>query len=558
MSTRFRIGLASCIVLVCSVAGYSAPLSYQQAVSSATPVLYYKLNEISGSAINYGSLGATFNATYFGTIQRGAATVGGDTGAIFDGSDDYVESGAAVPAGLTGNPTFSIETVAVIRCNGTNSQYPPFLHWGTGGIAKEVYFGMHGNDLNRVYAGFHSGGMFTANATPVGQWMHLVWVRQGGGNAVTGSTLYINGQSVALSIDLGLCCGNSIPSVTSTPFHINRASSGTVSFAGEIDDVAVYDRALTPSEISSHYQLLVAPPSAGLGDMNCDAFVNGGDIDGFINALLDAPGYSARFPMCNNLNGDFTGDSIVGSTDVPLFIQRIFSPAASTYAQTILTDSPFLYYRFSDGGSTAHNYGSLGGLYDALYFGSPTFVPSVSGDGAVSFAGPGDYLQSISDVPAFLTGNPSFSAEAIFRTTCDVQNYPSLLGWGTSGTGHEVYFSASFNRADWFYAGFYNAGLRTVASLPPAQWTHVVWVRQGGGDSGTGTTLYVNGQPVALTPDTVLCCNPTTPSVNSSPFLINRGSDLTRYLVGAIDEVVLFGYTLTPAQVLSHYNSIGN
>lgn len=558
MFTRFSASASASVVLLCAGFALSAQPAYQQAISSSSPLLYYKLNETSGPAINYGSLGSTFNATYFGTIQRGAATMGGDTGAIFDGTDDYLESGAAAPAGLTGNPTFSIETVAVIRCNGMNSNYPPFLHWGTGGTVREVFFGPRSGDLNRIFTGFYQGGAMTSGTTPVGQWMHLVWVRQGGGDASTGSTLYVNGQSVGLTVDTFLCCGSSVPNVTSSPFRINRASSNTVTMTGEIDELALYDRALSGTEVASHYQMLIAPQSAGRGDMNCDGNVNGDDIDGFIIALLDPAGYSSQFATCDIHNGDFTGDNLVTSSDVSPFIQRLFTPPASNYAQTVLTDSPLLFYRFGEGASTAHNYGSLGTTYDAIYFGSPTMVQSISGDGAVAFAGPNDYLQTGPDVPAAMTGNPTFTAEAIYLTTCTVQLYPPLLGWGTSGTGNEVYFSPQSIRADRFYAGFFNAGLRTVDSLPPAQWTHVVWVRQGGGDSETGTTLYVNGQAVALTHDSDLCCGPLTPTVGSSPFRINRASESVRYFVGAIDELALYDHTLNASQVLAHYNAIGH
>jgi len=178
--------LATAVLTAPAVA---APFAFQQAINTSAPILYYQLNESSGNAINHGSLGAGFDATYNGTIQRAVPTPAGDTGAIFDDVNDYLESLTTSPAALSGNPTFSAETLVAIRCSATSNFYPPFLHWGQGTTSQEVFFSLRANESNNAYAGFYNGGLMTTDPTPVGEWMHLVWVRQGGGNAATGTTL---------------------------------------------------------------------------------------------------------------------------------------------------------------------------------------------------------------------------------------------------------------------------------------------------------------------------------------------------------------------------------
>lgn len=120
-----------------------------------------------------------------------------------------------------------------------------------------------------------------------------------------------------------------------------------------------------------------------------------------------------------------------------------------------------------------------------------------------------------------------------------------------------MFFSFHFSSAEQFFGGFYNAGVRTVDALPQGQWVHLVWTRQGGGDSQTGSILYVNGQAVAQTVATDLCCNPQIPNVGSAAFRINRARDHTRYFVGQLDEVALYDYVLTPGQVVEHYEALG-
>ncbi|HWL94721.1 MAG TPA: LamG domain-containing protein, partial [Phycisphaerae bacterium] len=282
-----------------------ASTDFQQAIADSVPIIHYQLNETSGPAINHGSLGAAFDATYFGTPRRGATTFTEDAGVAFNGVDDYLESLTPAPAALNGNPTFTIETLVVAQCNGTAAFYPPFLHWGNPGTGAGVFFGFR-NELNRVFVGFYNGGLRTVDVTPVGEWMHLVWVRQGGGNSVTGSALYLNGQQISLIQDGALFT----PNVTATAFRINRAQDGSRHFDGEMDELAVYDRALSEAEILAHYEQLL-PRSAGRGDLNCDGHFNGEDISAFVTASLNPPDYEEDFPLCDIADGDFTGDSAV-------------------------------------------------------------------------------------------------------------------------------------------------------------------------------------------------------------------------------------------------------
>lgn len=558
MSTGRGFLVAAVLSAVLSNQAPAASPAFQQAVANSTPLLYYKLNEASGAAINYGSLGAAFNATYFGTIQRDVSTaIGGDSGVLFDGDDDYLESGAVAPAGLTGNPTFTAEALVVARCNGAVGFYAPFLHWGSGGTGQEVYFSYRGNSADRVYCGFYNGGQMTNVNVPIGAWMHVVWVRQGGGNAGVGTTLYINGQPIATANDNGLCCGGLVPNVNATEFRVNRGRDLVRYFTGILDEVALYDRALSAGEVAAHYAALTLPSSLK-GDLNCDNYVNGFDVDGFVTALLDPADYAVRFPGCNPLNGDFNASTSLTTADISPFVLRLLSGANSPYQQAVMADAPRLYYTFDEGTTVAANHGSLGSAYHAYYNQHTASIPSAAGDRAIFVTGANSFLVTAASAPAAFTGNPSFSAEALIMPTCAAVNYPAILNWGTPVTGREVFFGFRGNRTDQVFTGFFAAGIAMNGSILPAQWVHVVWTRQGGGDASTGSTLYVNGQPVALTPDPILCCNMSIPDVAASPFRINLTADGVRNFVGGIDEVALYDTVLTPVQVLAHYNALPN
>lgn len=253
IGTRFGFGL---MLLCCPAGAFAASTNFQSVVLADAPVLYYQFNEPLGQATNYGSLGAAFNATYFGAPQRAVATAGGDTGVQFNGANDYLESASIAPPFLTNNPTFTAEAVFFVPTNGSANLWAPFLHWGesTGTpTMKSVYFSFSNNDANRLFAGFYNGGLRTAQPVPLGHWHHLLWVRQGGGAANAGTTLYLDGVSVNLENDPALPSDGAVPAVVATAFRINRAQDLTRYFTGILDELALYNRVLTPGQVLTHY-----------------------------------------------------------------------------------------------------------------------------------------------------------------------------------------------------------------------------------------------------------------------------------------------------------------
>jgi hypothetical protein len=239
----------------------AATNAFHAAVLADAPILYYQFNELTGDAINYGSLGAGHNATYNGTITRGASTPAGDDAVSFDAVDDYLQSVGVAPASVLGNPTFSVETIVFVPIAGGGvSFYGPFLHWGPSppgaSDGKSVYFSFSANDPTEIYTGFYNGGLQSpTGAFALGRWHHVVWVRTGGGAANVGSKLYIDGVDLTASLfnDVNLCCNTLTPAVEASQFRVNRAQDMTRFFVGSIDEVALYDKALTAQDVSEHF-----------------------------------------------------------------------------------------------------------------------------------------------------------------------------------------------------------------------------------------------------------------------------------------------------------------
>jgi hypothetical protein len=110
----------------------------------------------------------------------------------------------------------------------------------------------YGN-VNSIEAQFHTTGSGLTNAanTPagsilVGVWYHIVITSDGIGNV---SKIYINGLSQALSGGWGFLD----PTATNT-FEIGYKTSATARmYNGAIDELRIYDKVLTDSEVRALY-----------------------------------------------------------------------------------------------------------------------------------------------------------------------------------------------------------------------------------------------------------------------------------------------------------------
>jgi hypothetical protein len=255
--TRILVHCITIAILTLPSALQAARPEYQAQIALSAPSLYYQFNEASGVSVNHGSLGSDFDLTYFGAPTRQAATLAGDSGVAFSTVSDYLESAAVAPAQFTGNPTMSAEALFFVPVGGVCKLWAPFLHWGpspTGSeTAKSVYFSFSHDDPTSAFAGFYNGGLKSTGSMPLGRWHHFVWVREGGGNALTGTTVYIDGQDVSLVADPDLSNDNLTPAVTATEFRVNRARDFIRYFTGTLDELALYDHALTAQEVADHF-----------------------------------------------------------------------------------------------------------------------------------------------------------------------------------------------------------------------------------------------------------------------------------------------------------------
>jgi hypothetical protein len=273
-----------------ALSSIAAPTTlYQLTVLSNNPIAYWRLNEgpDNGSG-NNGTIAHDYAGGHNGTYNNAELGFPGlgsvdstDTAALFgvfnsSPSNSYVSeiNGSVSPINFAqpsgNNGEFSVEAWV----NSTNAQM-----LGAGIVAKGYGNGGEQFDMD-VYGGFRffvrdaSGvvhGPTLSTAPTIGKWYYVVGVFDGANGAVH---IYTNGVDAADSTGIATGAGVStaITDNTNLPQEVlvsigARTSSQSVTnydfqFQGEIQDVALYNYALTAAQVAADYQAsgLAVPP----------------------------------------------------------------------------------------------------------------------------------------------------------------------------------------------------------------------------------------------------------------------------------------------------------
>jgi hypothetical protein len=100
-------------------------------------------------------------------------------------------------------------------------------------------------------------------------------------------------------------------------------------FTGCLDEIRLYNRALTSDEILALLGLPPAPPSS-IGDCNCDGSVDFGDINPFVLVLTNPAAWEAAYPGCPLANADINADGAVDFGDINPFVALLSSRLQGT------------------------------------------------------------------------------------------------------------------------------------------------------------------------------------------------------------------------------------
>ena len=412
--------------------------SYRDVVLSLNPVGYWRLGETSGTtAVDLGSGGNNGTYTNGPTLaQAGGLTSEEDKAASFDGTNDYVNLGnnSALKFG-SGNFTYSawIKTSAagandMIVAESNNTTAERYIFKTTTNKASFNCRDSSGNMLSAI-------GTTSVND---GNWHFIVGVRSGN----TGY-IYVDGVLEATSTNgsVGSC------DVAADVYIGGRYSGAGLEFSGTIDDVSIFNTALTSAQISSMYQA-----------------------------------------------------SIFGS--------KVEFVVGKSYQAEVLSLNPYRYWKLDEtSGTTATDYSGRGG--HGTYMNGPTLnqtgVLGEASNSATSFDGTNDHV-SITQISK--ADSSEYTLALWYRGTDTAQNTnfgKSLLGRDST----DLYAGLALRNGYAEFIHYNNAWLHNIKSttlVADGNWHFIVYVNRS---DKTGD-LYIDGV-AEVTGQSSVISDPTYP-----------------------------------------------
>jgi hypothetical protein len=288
------------------------------------------------------------------------------------------------------NRALSAAEVAALYAWHTGPTSQPIVSWG---LASSSPFALELDPAGKLLTVSGSGAVVTTAVpvVPFGKWTHLAFVHDGTSTA----TVYANG--VVQATLTALTFATASPSV-SAPLVIGSDASFSGFFAGVLDEVRVYSRALTASEVADlavvrlpSFPNAVTPPPGGLGGAattfvwTCLAGYAGPNLTATKNATGDLSWSFTGGPM--NCSACPAGQfSTMSSTSCSVCVGGRFgsSPALTTPDCSGTCDAGF----YCPAGSTSSRAFACGGVASFCPTGSASPSPVGAGNYSVPLSSP--------------------------------------------------------------------------------------------------------------------------------------------------------------------------
>jgi len=460
-------------------------------------IAHWKFDEGQGTtANNSGNGGSTLN----GTITGATWTQNGKFGKAlsFDGSD-YVKN-AGNNTGMSGDFSGTISAwVFPTNVSASVKQVAGLLNVVPGSSAFSIL--LDNNGAGSVGAHFNACGQNTvAGVLQNNNWYHLVITKTPGTVSST-TKIYVNGREYPTTNQYANCT----PALSVERIEIGAGWNGVdgdIPFSGLIDDVKIYNYALTSDEVKTDYNqgkvIVMGSLSSGTGNT--------------------APSGSASQAYC--IPGDTTAC-------LPPVAEWNFEENVGTTA-------------YDTSGNANHGVFGAGNS-------APTWSAGHQNSGAgLKFDGVDDYVEVGSGASLNITD--AITIEAWVKPI-DKGNYEIVF----SKVGGVAHATLSRNYALFYVGGVYNWVITLSTNLYDGNWHHVVWIYDKNGGNNNMKFIVDGGKEVQSTTQ--------TGSITTSGWPAGIGwaqqNSVDYFFKGQIDQVRVFNYARTPAQIAWDYNRGG-
>jgi hypothetical protein len=530
------IRLLACVVLLAQAALAQNPPGLVSAYSfnEGTGTV---LNDVSGNTNN----GTISNATWSASGKYGSAL-------SFNGSTSRVDILDSTSLHLTTGLTME----AWVRPTTLSAWRTVLMKEQTGGLV----YGLYANsDTNRPSAHVNLGSESDTRGTAklsVNTWTHLAATYDG-----SVLRLYVNGTQVSTRT-----LGGSILTSTSA-LRIGGNSIWGEYFAGLIDEVRIYNRALTTAEIQTDMNTAIggAPPTDTTPPtVSMTAPTNGATVSGNVTVSANASDNVAVAGVQFLLDGTPLGSedtaapysvswNTATATNAPhTLAARARDAAGNQTTSTTFTISvnnttpPGLVsaYSFNEGTGTVLN--DLSGNNNNGTISNTTWSASGKFGAALSFNGTSSWVVIPNSASLDLTNGLTMEAWVSPSTLSSWRTV--LMKEQTGGLAYSIYANSDTNRPSAHVFIGAETDTRGTAQLALNTWTHLAATYDG-----SVLRLYVNGAQVSTR---TIGGNILT---STSPLRIGGNSIWGEYFSGLIDEVRIYNRALTASQIQTDMNT---
>lgn len=486
----YYIGTVASNSLTYCVNGFPIP---SQILVNGVPAMYFPFDATSGVQDVMGN-----TVTMYSTV-----TVSGNIGragnaAYFDGSGSYLTVDSLSSAFWA-----SAYTVGV---------WVNFYQTNRGSVTQAVFSfgpgtslqGLHISERNGgTYFGFYVSDCFSNWNIRQSVWVHVVFSYDGANTR----SIYVNGvlRLRCVVLNAAFIVGNSGPS------FIGKNSFDNNVLYGLLDDLVVYDRALTDTAVNTLFN------SYGISNLGSTTTCAG------VNTLAWPPG-------TYTLSGENSGS--------PAYC---YNGRASYLPPFSTIGYPYAYYPMDANPLDAFNV-----LDGSLFAGSQTVQTACRVNNCLNFNGATSYV--FNNIPnTFVRGATTIAFWG--RLSQLKSSFNGFFGHGTAACTNNICFHIMERSTRPYYGFFSNDYEAASTTLAINTWYHFVWTHDGVG----GRSIYLNGVLQSLTPGGTIGAYTGSGSFSmgnllwmSSPF---------SYLNGFLDDVIFWSSVLTPAQISTLYNS---
>jgi PKD repeat protein len=551
--------------------------SYPSRVLGTTGLVsYWRMGDSSGTTLTdtFGNSNATTAGSP--TLNApGAISGDSDPAVSFDGLDD------AATANLSLSGTSKVTVEFWMRWNGFQNdddlamEYTSNFNSVTGGFLIDPNAPQEGGKFGVALGNGSARNNVFFTRPSAGQWHHYAFVMDSTATADKQITPYVDGKAVAFT---KTASGTGAGAFANSSLYFMSRAAGSLFGAGALDEVALYNRALDPTTVASHYAGNAQAPTASFDSSPNPANIgqsvtfdgsgstspNGAitkyewDLDGngsYETNSGSTPTASASYSTPGTQNVGLRVTDSAAKTATVAGTVTIEQSGSGSYSSRVLNTAGLLnYWRMGDpsGPILLDSKGSS----PALASGGPVFgaAGAVAGDPdtAVSFNGTTGSASANLD----LSGKSQLTLEFWMKWNAfandDDLAFEFTPNFNSNPGGFLVDPNAPENGGK-FAIGIGNGSARNTAyfTRPSAgQWHHYAFVMDTSAPAADQIKPYVDGQAVPF--EKTMSGTGAGNFANSTLYFMSRAAGAL-FGAGGLDEVAVYGRALPASTISQHF-----